>query len=188
MKKEITMAIMVSVAGFVSADIAVDLQNSGGVFTTDGATFVDQAYVQLVWNETAPVAAPGAVGLSLLAPGDTILSDFTTTIGFAGTWSDLGNQGGEYDFVGVNTGYLTVRVFDAADLGVGAKFLQFDIDVDGSLTDYVSTDTGTIYQTDGTLGGDIGASAYQVIPEPGTIGLMGVAGLGMFLARRKARR
>ncbi len=28
----------------------------------------------------------------------------------------------------------------------------------------------------------------QVVPEPATIGLMGVAGLGMFLARKKARR
>ncbi|WP_372808530.1 PEP-CTERM sorting domain-containing protein [Pontiella sp.] len=28
----------------------------------------------------------------------------------------------------------------------------------------------------------------EVIPEPATLGLMGVAGLGMFLARRKARR
>lgn len=28
----------------------------------------------------------------------------------------------------------------------------------------------------------------EVIPEPATIGLMGIAGLGLFLARRKARR
>ncbi|MDF7825020.1 PEP-CTERM sorting domain-containing protein, partial [Pontiellaceae bacterium B12227] len=27
-----------------------------------------------------------------------------------------------------------------------------------------------------------------VIPEPATLGLLGIAGLGMFLARRKARR
>lgn len=33
-----------------------------------------------------------------------------------------------------------------------------------------------------------GKSWSQVVPEPATIGLMGVAGLGMFLARRKTRR
>ena len=32
------------------------------------------------------------------------------------------------------------------------------------------------------------ATTVTIIPEPATLGLMGVAGLGMFLARKKARR
>ena len=31
-------------------------------------------------------------------------------------------------------------------------------------------------------------TSVEVVPEPATFGLMGIAGLGMFLARRKARR
>lgn len=36
--------------------------------------------------------------------------------------------------------------------------------------------------------GSVGGSYVPVIPEPATFGLMGVAGLGLFLARRKSRR
>jgi len=38
------------------------------------------------------------------------------------------------------------------------------------------------FKTGGTV-----AVNVQVIPEPATVGLMGIAGLGLFLARRKAR-
>lgn len=192
MKKVMAMIVAAGIAGVAAADIAVNVQNSGGVFTTTGGSYVDSALVQLVWNASAPATAPGTVDATLSAAGDIILSQFTTTSGYAGTWSDLGDQGGIYsdtDVSGtVTSGYLTLRVFDASALSVGSTYLQFDIDVDGSLTEYSVTDTTTIYQTDTTLGGDIASSSYEVVPEPATIGLMGIAGLGMFLARRKARR
>lgn len=35
---------------------------------------------------------------------------------------------------------------------------------------------------------DFTGSTWVAVPEPATIGLMGIAGLGLFLARRKARR
>jgi hypothetical protein len=34
---------------------------------------------------------------------------------------------------------------------------------------------------------DFSGSSWVAVPEPATIGLMGIAGIGMFLARRKAR-
>ncbi len=50
------------------------------------------------------------------------------------------------------------------------KTLPENVDVDGSVA--VSAD---------------GSVTVNVIPEPATIGLMGIAGLGLFLARKKAR-
>jgi len=46
----------------------------------------------------------------------------------------------------------------------------------------------TIFDNGGTGGIADGSIQVTVIPEPATIGLMGIAGIGMFLARRKTRR
>jgi len=161
MKKIKLIAVAVAVAGIATADIAVDLVNNAGTITTDGSTFVNQAFVQLVWNATAPAAAPGTVGISLLAAGDYVLDSLTTSVGYAGTWSDqvLGvQQWGNIDVgnVDILAGNLIVRIFDDANKGAGSTFLQFDVDVDGALTEYDNLVGSTVYSTLGQLGGNIG--------------------------------
>ena len=63
----------------------------------------------------------------------------------------------------------------------------------------ISLADGPLNELDGTLGEprlaaqefDNGGTVdinIQVVPEPATFGLMGIAGLGMYLARRKTRR
>lgn len=101
-----------------------------------------------------------------------------------------------------NTGYITQN--DASRVGLYA----WAIATDGVFADINSITVGTMIGITSVGGaiidqqpggaGPIGTGQsfnpgvvttnIEVIPEPATIGLMGVAGLGMFLARRKARR
>ncbi len=194
MKKIIALLVLVSVANIASADsIDVAFENLGAQFTVDG-TVGANVTVQLVYNL-------GVIGLTTDVSGsnfgDQILSEFNTTDLYNGTWSDLGNMGGVYD-LGTLMGYLSVRIFNVDDMGVGALYWQYDLDTDGVLMAFSATDTASTYKTDlnglqgaeevSITGGSFLDANGTVIPEPATIGLMGIAGLGMFLARRKVRR
>lgn len=197
MKKVMAMIAVASIAGIAVADINVDLSNGGSVFTTGGGTVFEDVKVQLVYNADAFSLSVDVSGSN---SGDNILAEFDTTPGFAGTWSDLGNQGGVFN-LGTQAGYLAVRVFNADDMGIGAGYFQYNLDTDGTLATYNAQDLATAYYTDTLVvapgaeeakitGGDFSAANGVItgIPEPATLGLMGIAGMGLFLARRKARR
>lgn len=84
-----------------------------------------------------------------------------------------------------NTLVYTV-IFDTPAVGIGSKFLVID---DGTFNTGAAQPPATAVAY--TLPGapTSGQAAWgTVIPEPATIGLMGIAGLGMFLARKKTRR
>lgn len=198
MKKIVVASVAAMLCGAAFADISVDLKNDAAIFTDiagESGVMVDSAKIQLVWNASAPAAVPGEVLQgSLLAVGDVILDTFLTTSGYAGTWSDLVGKGGLFSDTDVGgnilAGYLTVRVFDSNNLVAGDKYLQFNVDVDGSLTAFDLTVPATTYQTLSAItASDFASSDYIIqVPEPSTIGLLGVAGFGIFLARRKTRR
>ena len=57
----------------------------------------------------------------------------------------------------------------------------------GVIVDLQPGGVGAPGLTQSFVGGDVQTN-IQVVPEPATIGLMGVAGLGLFLARKKAHR
>jgi len=188
MKKTLVILAAIATAGIASADISAALSNSGGIHTVAGG-YGGQFLVQLVYSAgaTASTDASGydidVLNIAGGQAGETILASLTTSAGYAGTWG----PGAATAYAQSTAGSLTVRVFDAADMGVGSTFLSFDIDVDGALTTYDALTPSTIYNTDGLLGGEIQGTSHAVIPEPATLGLMGVAGLGMFLTRRKNR-
>jgi hypothetical protein len=186
MKKLLTISIAMLIAGIASADIAVNLVNNGGFLTTDGSSYVDTAFVQLVWNATSPSTT---VDASLSNAGDYVLSSLTTTLGYAGTWSDqaLGVQtwaNSVVDDANILAGYLTVRIYDTAAMVAGDTYLQFDLDVDGTLTEYNNLVASTVYNTSGLISGDFGSSTYTVVPEPATIGLFGLGALSAWIVRR----
>ena len=191
MKKTLISFLILS--GIVSADINIDLQNTSGIFTIDGSAYLDQAFVQLVWNSTY-VGNSISVDNTLLMLGDVVLSSFTTTPGYAGTWSDLGSQGGIFSDADVGTdilsGYLTIRVFDNANKGTGGLGFIFDVDVDGTLTAYDPFSTSSIYRILNLAGGSFGSlvagnvGVVDVVPEPGTILLFALGGFGTYLVRR----
>lgn len=195
MKKVMAMLVAASVAGVAAADIAVDFQNNGGVYT-DSGLYNESYTIQLVWNASG-IQNQVQAG-TLLGAGDVVLQTVNTPVGFAGTFN-VGTVFGTDAIVGsdVLLGYLSVRVFDDAQVGVGEFGALYTLDGDGTLTEYDSLTPSTTYVTDPLAGGPMtggampvaaGPNAVEVIPEPATIGLMGVAGLGLYLARRKARR
>ena len=144
-----SMLILVQGASFASG-VKVLLKNNAELFFRSAAD-PGVCLVQLVYN---PERAPGrSVDDSLACAGDVVLREFWTTAGACGTWGGLGDMGGEYS-VDVS-GCLSVRVFDADHCAVGDRFFEFDVDVDGTLDEYVSMLPRTIYKAgDVIVGGD----------------------------------
>ena len=180
MKSIIAMFVAFAVATVASADIAINLVNNAGYSATD-LTGTAQYTVQLVANDGG--AATTVDASNLLGAGDTLLTSYTTAVGFAGTF---GSQGvGTYSTP--SSGNVVIRIFDLG-AGNGAVGSQWEVAA-SAFTEYDSLNPGTNYSTDGivsspfTLG--TSGTAVNVIPEPATIGLLGIAGAGLYAARRK---
>lgn len=200
--KKITMAILagVAVAGVASADISV-LFKSQTALVREGYTTLGPgqgleagAYVQLIWKADNAGYQSDNLDVSLLNAGEYLLAD-----GYAGAVGIFDIPGGgvasqfsDSDVGGNNilNGYFYARVFERGTVAVGDYFLEMGIQ--GSpLTEYDPLSAGTTYSDN--MAADVGdiwidSQGTTVVPEPATIGLMGVAGIGMFLARKKSRR
>ena len=181
MKSIIAMFVAFAVATVASADIAINLVNNAGYSATDDGS--GQYVVQLVQNDLGTAATVDES--NLLNAGDTLLATYTSAAGFAGTF---GSQGvGTYATPG--SGNVIIRIFDlgAANGDVGSAWEIGN--ASAGFIEYDSLNPGTIYSTDGlvsspfTLG--TSGTAVNVIPEPATIGLLGIAGAGLYAARRK---
>ena len=197
MKKVITMVAMVAAASVATADLSVNFSNqavgiaSGG--TTTGDAVAVGSLMQLVWSAAGVTTSSGNsydVGAGKALAGEYILDAQLTinTFGFYGpntgvyTSADVGGAD-------INSGYFFLRAFESATGASGEAFADFAA-VDSSAWVYNAVDTGTIYQdnlTGGTPGTfvDIASAGTTVVPEPATIGLMGIAGLGLFASRKK---
>ena len=194
MKKITTLVAAFAAATVASADISVNFAASGTGLLIEGATFPPTGstilgagnLVQLVWSDSNAGYQSDDLGLSLVAAGETILATTTTSIG--GNFNAGSGVYGDADVGGVdiNNGYFFARVFDSAAPVANAYFLEMGIE-GSSLTEYSNLDAGSVYSD--SLN-DIGFTAIdfqdtQVIPEPATIGLLGIAGAGLYAARRK---
>ena len=192
MKKVIAVS-MVAVLAVVGAqaDIYTGFGSSYGVVDVDNVTPLlgngEQALVQLIYAGVNGVI-DGPAGIGGAVSGDDIIlfagltdpavaGDFNTEYGLFGTV--VGPVAG---FAGGN---VYGRMFQDDAASASSYYYEGHVQL---MSDFVQS---------GPLGPpaesyDIGQGAFavadqQVIPEPATIGLMGIAGLGMFLARRKVR-
>jgi hypothetical protein len=197
MKKVLIAAVAVMAVGAVVADISIDWKSgTGGAVIDAGGAYPagpylgEGAVVQLIWSTTPAVTAGGAypvLGGALLA--DEVQLDISATVGGFGQGFAGGGIYGNADVGGldVNSGYFYTRIHQRQ-----GQSGDFFLDIPGAspvLTEYNPQDTGSVYSDD-VLAGlfNIDGNGTTVIPEPATIGLMGIAGLGMYLARRKTRR
>lgn len=209
MKKLIIIAAVVAaIAGVAKADLAVKWFNDQIIVDDGSGGLADGALVQLLWSATGIQTSGGggfAVQGGALLQGEYLLAQ-TTTFGSGGaTPPDFGlwapTQGiwfnSDVGGADINSGFFFTRIFNA-DGALGETFLDTG-EVDASAWVYDDgtgkvppvPDPNTIYQLNAIPGPAfstvlLDTNGSTVIPEPATVGLMGIAGLGMFLARKKA--
>jgi hypothetical protein len=213
MNKVIMMAAVFAVGvGIANADLSVKWFN-GKIIVDDGSGgLADGAKVQLLWSQTGIQTAGGgtfAVENGALLAGEFLLQE-TVTLGSGGgqpanygLWSPLTGVWGNADVGGadINTGFFYTRIFNTTGVA-NESFLDYgQVDAsawvydDGATSSPPVPDPATIYQLNALPGADftsvaldLNGSTVVAVPEPATFGMMGVAALGMFLARKKNRR
>lgn len=198
MKKIMMMALVAGLVGAAQADYYINFSSYWGN-TIDGGDFLpnigDQATVQLIYAGANGIADYGngdvidaSVDTDLLAGDDVLL--------YSGIFE---NTGGLYEesaagSFGVFDGAAFLgapvygRIFNSSAPGDGDRFYV------GSVANLNDLDSGAepppVPDNYDLVGPGVGLSPNAtgtVIPEPATIGLMGIAGLGLYLSRRKAR-
>ena len=209
MKKVIVIAMLASLVGVAQADYNVGLNVGYGVRSFDGSTGLlpnvnDEAVLQLIYvgenglidyagaadkGDLGDISSPlGKVAGDML-DGDDILLGMFSFRNAGGSFQDEAFGASQVINGAYIAGSVYGRIIGAGDNGVtagdwfwqGAVFDAKDMDMGAAtppLPEDYAIDNNELVQ----------ASSGQVIPEPATFGLMGVAALGMFLARKKARR
>jgi len=137
---------------------------------------------------TIPVGSTsGTIVDTYTTSGDdyTVWGAFTKTMPVVGDLSWLGDTSDTWEDMNLRE-FTIVSISDAdGDYSSGAMWNFYTGNPAGFSTAQGANSLGTLSAGNFDVSG---AGALPVIPEPATIGLMGVAGLGMFLARRKVRR
>ncbi len=189
--KKIAVIILLSItAGIASADFAITWKSVVNPMWKDGGSiggpYLDNGnLVQLIWVQDMPDAMVSKAGVGgTLAFGEILIGDATMISADYGFW-DPGTTG-TYD---LTDGYVFSRVFDSSAVLFGEFYWDSAvIDVAANQLDVSNPQTVWTADIVGLGGVGISDNGTTVVPEPATLGLMGVAGLGMFLARRKSRR
>jgi hypothetical protein len=198
MKKIIAATAIAMMAGIASADFAITwLSNQGPVIKNGGTIAGPYAengnLVQLIWTASAPVFGDSKADVNGgLAAGEFLLQSTVTKDGYGFFQSLVGTVTYGNAVVGgsnINSGYVFTRIFDSAAPAAGEWYVDTGL-INTSAWTYDPTNVNTVYAANVVSGSGlvISSNNTQVIPEPGTIGMMGIAGIGMFLARKKARR
>lgn len=201
MRKIIIATAVLSLVAASQADIFVgaftdygisDRSNPDGSVPLLGAG--QRALVQLIYAGANGVAdgVTGLAAVSGLAGGGVVGDDVVLD-----TWLSpaavVGDFATEYAVWGVRNvtalgyagGNVYARVFQSSGAAVGTYLYQGDIFVAGNKnTAAIPPPLADNYNVGG---GTTALANIQIIPEPATFGLMGIAGLGLFLARKKTR-
>jgi hypothetical protein len=197
MKKTMAVLMVVAVAGVASADLAVNAKNQtplvreGFTEVGPGQGLEAGAYVQLLWSADNTGYQSDDLNDSLLNAGEYLLREgYAGNVGLFNLTSDPAFTSADVGGADINAGYFYARVFERGTVAPGDFFLEMGI-TGPTLTAYDPLVPTSTYSFN--MGADltevwIDAQGTTVVPEPATIGLMGIAGLGLVLARRKARR
>jgi len=209
----ITVAVML-IAGYASADIAVGFTSAPPVL--DGAPIANGFVAQLIWSSAPRTGAGGGLLSLALTDNDgdfvananeyVLVEETGMSPGiFDATVSQNGGFAFQFDDVDVggqdiNSGWLYSRIVATTVGNAPMTINAGDWYLETSLVQ-LGAGLGVYTNPDGTKNTPINSTTILlaptpvqadglqvVVPEPATISLMGIAGLGMFLARRKARR
>ena len=191
MKKLMTMIVAATVAGVATADLTA-WNVSGGVATDEAGTsfaaFASTA-ITLSGDQVALFTPGGTIDLTLLQ-SLTVAGDVSAVgVGpaflggkYGTAFTSDGSAAGLATFLIVNRAITSFGDIVEGDyVGVASLTATFTID-----ELWATYPAGTPNPTQGIVLGNVQTSV-EVIPEPATLGLMGIAGLGMFLARKKTR-
>ena len=188
MKKVLVMLVVGSLVASVSADLT-EFRFKGGEAQDQGVAFDSWSLVILQGNNTSvsgllaytpetlqSMGLPNAGALETAKlpfnPTGTLTTEFIT--------GDASLVGDVFGILVNRTGVTDIAQIVAGDwIGWTIDFGVIDLQPGGA-----GTPIGTAQDfSTGVVNADT-----QVVPEPATFGLMGVAALGLFLARKKARR
>ncbi len=188
MKKVMVMLMAAAIGGVATADLTA-WNISGGVATDDlgAAIEASSATAFSLSGDQVALFAGDTIQLSVVQSLTAIGGASAVGVGpvflggkYGTSFSDDGSAAGTATFLIVDRVVSSFAEI-AADDYVGVASSTFTIE-----ELWASQPDGTPNPTQTLTLGDV-QTGVQVIPEPATLGLMGVAGLGMFLARRKAR-
>lgn len=144
----------------------------------------DSAKIQLIFAGADNVISGSAQAGGGLVGDDVLLEEWTFT-NVGGTFSEqYANFTYGHNSTFQGNGYVYGRVFADANAAAGTLYADWNVQQMSDVT-AVPLPTPEAYD----FGGGAAINPTQtVVPEPGTIGLMGIAGLGIFMSRRKLRR
>lgn len=199
--KKIAVAIVVGAMAFTAmGDYVVNVFHPGYFEAIDGTGDLskpflpndgDTALIQLFWAGSDGVANnlggdtlnPGGLGVGddVLIGTATYVSDGNPPSAYAPISVDI--QGAAGVFLGAD---VFARIFNTVDASLGSTYYEGTVQAVSDLDPNTSPPPlPSGYQLAPAA---INKPFGTVIPEPATIGLMGIAGLGMYLARRKTHR
>ncbi len=184
MKKIAIVVVVGMIASVASADLSIVWKSMGGGITgqSGAPAYLEGSRIDLIYSMDGAITDEGEYNLALA--DEEILAT-----GFTGG-NSLWNGNGVIYYADYTAGVFFTRIYEF-DGSVGEYFMDIPM---GAGADYIynALDTATLYADDVVVFRDpalnINENGTTVVPEPATLGLMGVAGLGMFLARRKSRR
>jgi hypothetical protein len=190
--KKLIIALVATTA-IAHADISVNLFTDYGFYNADGSRILDtgeSAVIQLI-NSGANGTADAVTAATGAAFGDdSIIGSVTITASAdpEGDFSGYAYLAGEtINEVGTAGADVFARLYIDSSFSANSLYYDGGIVTAGNV-DLSVTPPPTPSQYN--FGGATGVSTADfatVIPEPATIGLMGIAAAGLFAARRKVR-
>jgi hypothetical protein len=191
MKLKIAIIAAASIASVSMADFFVNFSVPYGVYASGGGEFIDSSSgtATLVLytagaNGVADFEAGGLVALGGAASGDdSVIGTYAFTASGGAYDGYISGFGQNVTAAYADSGLVFGRVIQGSatagsEVATGAVGTYSDLDLSGTPPPPEN------YFVDGGTGL---TATTTVIPEPATIGLLGIAGAGLFAARRKTR-